>query len=414
MNQPIENHKCAVFIFVFMVVYNFFIVNNFGFCKIDDITYAYHLVDYTLGFCTKLLPGAIYNAIFPTTNPDVVNIYFNILYHIFLVGVSFVLEKFINTFENEKKVSAFIVTMFFITGPATFAIHAKEFGMLDTYWLFFFLLFILFLRNKYLKWLIPAIFVLSILIHISSLMSFIPFFLLFIFYEASTNKNSSKSYYAILVISAIVTIVTFLYFLLFEEKNLALSLDEYYAFMDKRNTSDSEVFNTYYEYALYKVDFTQETGTFFSDKILINGSGPIVNLINSVWSQIQITLYTYTGVIEYILVTVQEIILLIPLLRHIYKYISKKAKDAKSDKPQYLALKFSLIGFPLLFIASALFSPDLTRWFGNTFICLAAFGIYVIYKTKDTELFSNPDKYTNLRIIIYFMFYSLNIVNPYY
>ena len=62
LKNLVIRHKIALSFFAFIVIYNFVFVDKpFEFSSLCDVTYAYHLVDFSVGFCTKLLPGAIYN-----------------------------------------------------------------------------------------------------------------------------------------------------------------------------------------------------------------------------------------------------------------------------------------------------------------------------------------------------------------
>lgn len=411
-----NNHKFSIFIFAFLLIYNFLIVNNFGFCKIDPITYTYHLVDYSLGFCTKLLPGAIYNAIFPTTDASVVNLYFNVLYHVFLIALALLAEKFLKKFESENRTAAFILIMFFITGPATFSIHSMELGMLDTYWLFFSAVVIIFLQNKVLKWFVPAFLVLSVLIHISAFVSFVPFMALLVLADASRNGKIKKSNGVIFVVSVVAAFAIFLYFIKNEEANLALSLEEFRNFIHSKNLSEWEDYTTYYDYSLYKISYLEGSESKITEQILLNGTDFFSKIINYIWSQAKITFQSHSEWNSYVSSFFQSMFVTLPITALLYKYILSNIKNKKASILRRFVLFCSLFLMPLTLVSGVLCSPDFNRWFSHSFTLLFTFVLYDIYKSDEdfiNSLNHHSEGFSLLKIMIYFVLYSLCIVTPY-
>lgn len=410
-------HKYAISILLFMFIYSFVVVNRFSFCQINDITYTYHLVDYSLGLCTKLLPGAIYNVIFPTTSAFVVNIYFTVLYAGFWIVVAFLLEKFIVKFETQDKAATFLVVLLFITGPATFSLHTNGFGMLDTYWIFISVAFLIFIQNRWLKWFVPVFFVLAILIHVSAMVSFVPFFALLVLFQASKNQKGKIGYLLILFISVALSVLTFLYFLFNEESNLTVNLEEFHAFISNRNKSEWLDYTKYYDYSLFKVPYLEEyLNNKTIKKLLVNDSGVLANIINDVWSQFNITFTAYAYLEGYFYTFINNVIITSPIIFLIYKYIFHNFKNTKNNIIRSFAWFCSLFLFPLTFLSGAICSPDINRWFGNGFFMIFTLVIYEIYKS-DNNAIKSLNKYTQgvplFISILHFIFYSTCIVDPY-
>ena len=55
--------RYALFFFVFFVLYNFIVVNHCRIVPTWGLTYTYHLLDFSFGFCARFLPGAVFNLI---------------------------------------------------------------------------------------------------------------------------------------------------------------------------------------------------------------------------------------------------------------------------------------------------------------------------------------------------------------
>lgn len=384
--NAIGKHKIAFCFFAFIVIYNFIVINSFAPSQVNIATYTFYLVDYSLGFCTKLLPGAIYNALFSTTDPESMNIYLNCLYHGFLLALSFVLERFVKAFDTKDIKIAVIIALLFLTGPSTLAFHTRYLGMFDTYWLFFSLGFILFVQNKKLKWVTPVFFALSLLIHLASIVIFIPFFVFILLFEASRHTENKKEYYIILAVSLSVTVFGAGYFVLFEESNLTLTLEQFHEFMNSRNLSEWEDPSFYFDYSLYKVSHIDDG--LFSEKILLEGEGPFVRIINVVWSQIYITYRSYVDApfsLKFFWVSFASSL---PILICNYRYIVYYLKKHKEDKIKKFISICLMVFVPASFLCLSLFSPDAERWFGLTFTVFFIAVMYIMYKSEE-----NPAEY---------------------
>lgn len=410
--NALEKHKYFFAIFVFFVVYNFVVVGSFSFPTIGNLCYLFHIVDFSIGLCPELLPGAIYNAIFSTTKVEVVNLYVNILYLLFLLAVSYMLEKFLYKFDSKNRYFAFIIVLFFITGPATFSIHAAEIGMLDTYWLFFAVAFLVMVQNKYLKWFVPIIFILSVFIHFGAMISFIPFFALIILFEASKNEKVSKSYMIIFTVSVILAVAVFIYFVAFEDSNLFLSRAAFRRLLSARNISEWEDNYYYYEYALYR---TAPDGTrIFPSE---TEGGFLSQIFGVLTRQIKILLVVYPQISkQYFVNLASDILVSMPVIVVLYKFVLSFFKKEKENKLRRFVWFCALCLLPFTFAVSLVCSNDLIRWFDHGVICLFALVIYGLYKSSDNDylemLNNRTNNYSRMAIVIYFVIYMMCTVKP--
>lgn len=409
----LEKHKYAISIFVFFFVYNFVVIGNFSFPAIDNLCYLFHIVDFSIGFVPELLPGAIYNALFSTTQQEVVNLYVNILYHLFLLAVSFLLEKFLYKFDLKNRIIAFLIVLFFITGPSTFAIHTIEIGMLDMYWLFFSVIFLMVVQNKYLKWFVPIIFVLSVLIHIGALISFIPFFALILLLEASQNEKVSKSHMIIFAVSALLAVAAFVYFIVYSDSNLFISRLDFRELISERNKSEWGDNFYYYEYALYN---TRPEGTLiFPTEV---EGGYLAHVIDAFLRQLKVSSVLYTWVEKSYFVDFARVFLIsMPVIVFLYKSVLAFFKKEKENKLRRFVWFCALCFLPFTFVLTMLCSPDLIKWFGHGVICLFALVMYGLYKSPDNDYIKAlKDRFNNsskIAIIVYWVFYMMCTVEPY-
>lgn len=413
----LKKHKYALSIFVFFIIYNFVIVRNFSFPAMDALCYHFHIVDYSLGFCPQLLPGAIYNALFPTTQADVVNLYFNIIYHLFLLVVSFMLEKFLYRFDLKNRFIALIIVLFFITGPVTFAMHTEEIGMLDTYWLFFSAAFLIMIQNKYLKWAVPIIFALSIFVHIGAVTAFIPFFALIVLLEASRSERINKSYMSVFIVSVLLSVAVFVFFTAFEESHLKLSFDDFLEYMSERNKSDWEDWPVYYAYALYRV-LPESYGVQMKESIFEGSNSFLLQSLGVLLRQVEFNLrYTIKLYDEYLINFARDVIVSMPIVFYLYKFVWSFFKKEKENKLRHFIWFCALCLLPFTFVTSILCSIDLIRWFGHGVICLFTLVMYELYRSSDNDyldlLNTRFNKSSYFAVVVYFVLYMSCTVNPY-
>lgn len=413
----LKKHKYAIFIFVFFIVYNFVIVGNFSFTEIDNFCYQFYIVDFSIGFCPALLPGAIYNALIPTTRADIVNLYVNILYHLFLLAVSFMLEKFLYKFNSKNRFIAFIIVLFFITGPATFSIHIVQKGMLDTYWLFFTSIFLIMVQNKYLKWFVPTIFVLSVFIHVGAMISFIPFFALIVLLEASRNEKVSKSYMIIFAISCLLAIALFIFFIAFWENNLFISREDFRELISERNNSEWATDYYYYDFVLFRT--LPDHYNIQMESIASNGdSNFLIQVFGAFWLQVKATFSVFPEIDrQYFMDFANDFLVSMPIIVFLYKFVLSFFKKERENKLRRFVWFCALCLLPFAFMTSILCSVDLIQWFGHGVICLFTLVIYELYKSSDNDHLEILNKHINassfFAIFIYFVFYMMCIVEPY-
>lgn len=123
LKNAFYEHRFGLFFFVFLMAYSFIVSGNMQVWKVDDLTYSFHVVDFSMGFCTKLLPGAVCNFLFDEVTEAKVSTYLNILVAFCFLLVSLLLEKIVLSTGKEYRTPLIFLIAFFLTGPATFSIY---------------------------------------------------------------------------------------------------------------------------------------------------------------------------------------------------------------------------------------------------------------------------------------------------
>jgi len=413
-----KKHSCFFLFFGYVTVYNFAVVNGFSLWSADKISYTYHIVDYSVGFCTKLLPGAIYNFLFDSYSPETVTIFETVVLFIIFALVSFYLSETIRHItDKETKKNIITVFIFFLSGPSTFAVFTRQLGMIDVYWLLISVIFFLFMRNRKLYTFIPMIFAVSVLVHFSCLISYLILFVMIIIYKISQEKEkfSKVILWSVLAVSATVTVCLAVYFNKNETSNLKFTLEEFNRFLDSRYSFDKETYYTYYDYSLYK---------FYNDKfldaqLLTQGSCNlpdfVIGFINKVYNQICFVSLCYSQSKD-----LQNIPLLyalcLPVIVFIYSFLHshKKSTDSKLKK---FAIFIAQVQYPLTSVLGCLFSPDISRWHSHALLIFFSFAIYLMFSERDESaeiINSFFGKIKPMYLFIYYLCYATVYVAPYH
>lgn len=405
-----NKHYFAVVIFVFSIVYSCIIFTNNIPYGVNGEIYALHAVDFGLGFCSKLLPGAIYNIFFDSVGNFKTTAYLFVLLLLFYVVLSFVLEKFILKIKEENRKTAFIILAFLLTGPVSLALHSYYPGMLDMYWVFCALLFFVLLSAKQLKPLIFLPFVLCVTVYFASLLCFIPFFAIILLYEiACTQEKKQKALlWVLFIVSVVAAIGLGGYFAIFEENNLVLSIEEFHEIYSKRGTDNF----FYFDQSLYK-----DIESFGYDEY------KVFELTSD--SAIAKMLYEITIRINYNLTAINIksklviFALAFPLFSFVLWFMLSQAKVNFKNKNRlkgFTNVCMVILPFFTVF-TSVLFSEDIIRWISHSFITLTASFIFILYNEGDQAwnwVRGKIEKIPFVALLFYFIFNATTIYSPYY
>lgn len=391
------------------MLYSFVIVGNCSVWEIDSDMYAYHAVDFSMGFCTKILPGAIYNFLFDELSYSKVAFYETVIIIILFVVISVLLEKVMLKMDLEHRKTGLILIFFFLTGPLTFSIYVYGLGILDVYWIVASVLFFILLSKKQLNIFIVFIFLFAIMIHYAAMICFVPFFAVIMIYKLSctTDKKKKRMIAASLVISVISSVALFAYFMMYETENLTYTLEEFREILKSKGV-DSTYF---YEFALYRYTAGAEAEYGIISVDTSEGM-TILTLIKVLFQQIQIhmELFDISADLVIIFLMIPTVVFILSILGHMFK--SEKENKLK---------KFSFLCMIMLFFAtlicSVFMSTDHVRWMSHAFLPLFSSLLYVLY-SEGKEAWRYVDKQVSripIKLLIsYFLVYATNNYHPYY
>lgn len=338
---------------------------------------------------------------------------------VFFAFVAFAIAKLVTSRSSEgSRRTLTVLSVFYLSGPCTFAIFTRELGMLDFYWLLFSVIFLLLVSNKYLKFAVPLIFVLSLLVHFSFVFCYFIFYILVLFYRIVNveQKKERVSLIVILALSVAGVIALALYLIANEHNNLVYSIDEFHKQLDARNKFTKDTYYIYYDYAFYK---KLEIGEYSFAEIvkhpLIEGDSRLAVLINQVYFQLEMIRDSYL----YVGNRLKQLICLLALIAPLYgvciKYWVGKMKTNTQKSKKFLFL-LMILQFPLTAGFGLCFSPDVSRWLTHALLIQLTLLFYVIYHECDAFAIEIK-KHKVIKLIVlaaYFIVYALTFINPYH
>lgn len=396
-----------------MFIYILSFVLLYGVCSIAVLntwtmshsTHVFHLVDFSMGFCSRFLPGAIYNFLFDDLSVQAVSVYNFIIYIIFLILVAFLCAKLVNNSAKESKPAMLTTLLFFLTGPTIFSMLNFERGTLDHYWIYFASLSILFLSNKYFYALIVIFSLLSVMVNVGSMITYIPFIVLLMIYKTTvlTVKKEKTYLWCIISFTIISTFLLTLYFLVYERSNLVYSFEDFNSILKSRGYEQN--ISTYYSSILYSESYYDEATAETFDYLNANYTGFLARL----FFRISVTFDS----LEFLDV-VHPLLLMTPVLVIIFSFISKTFKSTGNKIKKFTLLCMCGMFF-LTLLGGAIFSSDSCRFLGHAYTLLFASVLYISQYEKDSVSVLCKTITKNIPacfLILYCICYSSVLLNP--
>ena len=378
----LHRRRYAITFFLFTVLYHVLVVNRLQLWKVSEISYTYHIVDYkSLGFRAQLLPGAVFYGLFgERASVWTASVFDTVLILLFFAGAALFLEKFILGVEEPRRPAALILLLFYLSGPYTFAIFTDELGMLDVYWLYFSLIFFFILDKKALRFLIPVLFILSLLIHFSSVISYLILFSVLLLYKISVeNKKSQKICYClILACSITATAGLFLYFLFHQSEGIPFTEDEFHLMLQDRGGSYFE----YYNYSFFNKYYNE----YVVPPDLFSISSPFFKGINFVFEKALFTIRLHNkALMPQLLRIVFMVLILSPILHFLYKRVIGFYRHTANNKLKQFCIFLVMVQFPFTAVIGCLFSVDITRWCTHAFLIFFTMVLYLCHHEESLK-----------------------------
>ena len=392
----LQRHKYAGLIFLFVFLYNYFFVNSGQLWEVSGYAYTIHLVDFSVGFHTGVLPGAVFYGLFGEyASKAAVRLYVLVLLVIFMAVLSVLLGNVVRAAVEQKRTNTIWLVLFFIMGPFTLTNCIYWFAFFDIYLFFLSVLFFICVENRIAKYFIPVIYVAAVLTHFSSFLTCIPMFTIILLYKITQEKEQKKNYVFILGASLFLTAGLGIYLLLNESANLRYSLEDFHAFLSERGGADyASDDRAYYDYLFYHT-VTVDADISFSD-----GWDASKNAFSNLFSYLigyirfSMKLMTLNGD-EWVKKEITRLVLSLPFFGGYYLFVIRYLKKVGLNKKTFwsqVPLLLTLLQLPFALLA-LLFSTDITRW---TNFVIAMLTVEIVYfLTKDRELMDSVDNFVD-------------------
>lgn len=424
------NIKYAAFFFAFLLLYAFLIVRRCALPQVENVTYLFHCVDFSMGFFSRLLLGGIYNLLVGSPSQLSAAIYETVLLLLGAAGIAVLLSRFMASVPDTDKKTAFCLIAFFLTGSCTFAPYWYEIGMLDVSWIYISLIYISALRSKYIKWVLcPVLLFAACMVHPGAIITYVPFLSLLTLYvfAKETDKKEKLRKGIVFLLCVSTALGSFMYFTVNDKKNVNVSLTEFSGILEERGAEMTRYFEEilfctpenytqeYYDMQVTNGDYTGSPLTpVFSGEHL----PALASLGNAIAYQLQYQLYLMkTGSIikDVIIEAAVLLLILLPLLILFYIFAVKKFRGAKGNALLRITYFCFLFMFPLAAFCSLFISTDSVRWIAHGFLCLFTLTLYVLHDNKeDWSIIKNY--FSGFSPVIgtaYFFIYALTILDPY-
>lgn len=410
-NKFLSTHRYAIAFFIFLIAYHVIIVNRFNTWSFVEFTYSHYCVDFSFGFGTKLLPGAIYRFLFNGhTSRLTATVFATALVIVFFILLSMQLEKFMKQMPKKYLNSAFMLVLFFLSGSYTFCIFTKSLGLMDTYWLLIGLAFFTCLEHRYLRFLIPLLVAVSLIFHFSAIVFVIPVFsIIMLYYVSITDDKKEKA--ALLVIFALSIILAVIMFLIlfFYESRTICSMSEFHRKL-KENGSD---FTLYYDYAF----FHEWEGRSFVPESVTDMTPSLAKFFYLFYYQVKLCIdLLKSNFKSSIFALLCAVMIVFPLASFFIRF-HLSALRKKGNKLRRFCAFLMIAHFPFIFILALLFanSVDMTRYMTYAVIPMFSFAFVILNHEKDMReiFFENMlSLKNNLPLKIYALAYFLITLAP--
>ena len=418
--------KYFVFLFVYLLVYSVAIVCHGHFWILKGTCYTYHIVDFDFGFCTKLIVGEVFRRIFG--NPTFKEVYVteSVLIIIAFAVICGLLSRLLVSVKDSKtRFALLVLCVFFLSGPASFGGFTNQLGMLDAHWLFLAIIFIFVLENKYLRYIIPALVFLMIMVHYAAIINYIIFCCMVLLYRVSIadSKSEKRQYASIFAFSVAAAILSFLYFQFFEESNVKVTMEEMDRILIERaypRSGDTLALRLYH-FAFFREE-TMHRGSEY-DIYVPYESIPFVNLpipgfvnklINILVSQVYINFNIEKEKSAKAFYIPYIFLCCLPLLVYIYSVRIKLMKSDENKLRKFCSF-LALVQFPFCAAAGILMSTDITRFYMHAFIICVAYLLYTAYREENVRIAIRDAFYRlDLRLVgAYFFVFMLSTADTY-
>ncbi|MCH5197571.1 MAG: hypothetical protein J1E34_01585 [Oscillospiraceae bacterium] len=415
----LSDHRYYFAILAFILLYEWVVVGKLQVWRSDVVAYEFHSLDFSMGFSSFILPGAVYQLICGAPDVGSLSVYHTVLFLGFSIILAGFLERVYLCVAKEHRRIAGVLIFLFLTGPSTFSIFVTDLGMPEVYWVYFAALFFLFLAYKPLNILIAPLCVLSLLVNYAAILCYVPFFCIMILYKLSNEKTKSGK--AMLLCTFILCVTVSLsfwtYLVLSSMKNMNYTFEQFNELMRSRGVTeltytDSLLYGKYEEpYPGWFMELAARF-PFYTEGDDLSLVQMFFNFIARRWAMV----YSHLAERNPLKILV-PLLALFPVIGLVFRFCFSELKNKENAKLR----RFVFFCIPALFLfglaAAWPFSFDAFKWLDFTFLPLFASFLYVVYTEKETVALYIKKAVSMLsfpQIAMYCSVYAVCVLTAYY
>ena len=134
IKNAVYEHRFGLFFFMFLMCFGLFFTRGF-FPSLDEtITLSIYAMDFSVGFTTRVLPGAIYKLFVGEYSQESATVFYYISLTLCYLGIAFLGERFIRAFDDMHKAKAFALITLFLTVFCITSVVGIAAFLLDLQW----------------------------------------------------------------------------------------------------------------------------------------------------------------------------------------------------------------------------------------------------------------------------------------
>lgn len=198
-----------IIIFSFLLFESIFMMPD---SVVDEIAKASYLITYKFGFISKALIGSFFSLFTDRITSYQIYVTAIITFLILIFLIAFLLGAIIRKSQPNTRSSVIVFVMLFLSSPFSVTyLLGMYIGRFDTYWIIITLASLVFLKRPFLRWVIPLLCCVAMLIHQGYVFTYMPALAIPMLYEIYKNKYSKK-HIIIFLLSCFSLITLFLIF----------------------------------------------------------------------------------------------------------------------------------------------------------------------------------------------------------
>ena len=126
--RQIKRHKIGLACFLYLLLYHWAYINNGTMWSVNPVTYSLYVMDYSMGFCSRILPGAVYGALIGKYEYAPVSAFVTVFFLLLLAAAAFYMEHFFTAAAPGQQNTCLMLIFLFLSGPFTFGIFTVSSG----------------------------------------------------------------------------------------------------------------------------------------------------------------------------------------------------------------------------------------------------------------------------------------------